>query len=167
MNEASVPRLWRWAGRALLLLGGLAIALLAAEAVLRVFNPLHMRLQGDRILLPRNERRILKNTVSSRLPPEIVYSRNSLGLRGPESPRDFGSALTVIAVGGSTTESRYQSDGKTWPDLVAGILAPHFRDLWVNNAGLDGHSTYGHLLLLDQYLLSLHPSVLAFRLTIY
>lgn len=146
----------------LALLAGTVVALLLAEGFLRVFNPLGLRLRGDRIELPRNQRQVLRNPRNPRLPATIVYSRNSLGLRGPEPPAPFASALTVIAVGGSTTESRYQSEGETWPDLTGRALAAHFRDLWVNNAGLDGHSTFGHRLLLEQYLLPLRPAVLLF-----
>lgn len=150
------------AGRLLALLVGILAALLLAEVFLRLYNPVGTRLLGDRIVLPRNQRQILHNTVNPRLPETIVLSRNSLGLRGPEPPASFATALTVIAVGGSTTESRYQSDGDTWPERTGRALAPHFRDLWINNAGLDGHSTYGHLMLLEQYLVALRPCVLLF-----
>ena len=141
---------------------GCIVALLAAEVFLRLYNPFGLRLWGDRIVLPRNQGQVLRNTANPRLPATILYSRNSLGLRGPEPPASFAFALTVIAVGGSTTESRYQSDGDTWPDLTSRALAAHFRDLWMNNAGLDGHSTYGHLMLLEQHLLPLRPTVLVF-----
>lgn len=152
----------RAAGTLLLLSFGCLVALFAAELFLRFYNPLDLRLWGDRIVLPRNQRQVLRNTANPRLPATILYSRNSLGLRGPEPPASFSSALTVIAVGGSTTESRYQSDGDTWPDRVGRALGPHFRDFWLDNAGLDGHSTFGHLMLLEQYLVPLRPRVLVF-----
>lgn len=152
----------RTAGNLLLLFFGCLVALLGAELFLRLYNPLGPRLWGDRIVLPRNQKQVLRNTVNPRLPPTILYSRNSLGLRGPEPPASFKTALTVVAVGGSTTESRYQSDGDTWPDRVGQALAPHFRDFWLDNAGLDGHSTFGHLLLLEQYLVPLRPRVIVF-----
>jgi lysophospholipase L1-like esterase len=34
--------------------------------------------------------------------------------------------------------------------------------VWVNNAGIDGHSTFGHLELIDQCLAALHPKLLLF-----
>jgi hypothetical protein len=37
-----------------------------------------------------------------------------------------------------------------------------FPRVWIDNAGLDGHSTFGHALLLDQRLLRLAPQVLLF-----
>ncbi len=35
-------------------------------------------------------------------------------------------------------------------------------NLWVNNAGLDGHSTFGHQILLDDYLVKVKPKVILF-----
>jgi lysophospholipase L1-like esterase len=161
-HRSGSPAIRRAAATLLLLLFGCLVALVAAEVFLRVYNPLGQRLWGDRIVLPRNERQVVHNTVNPRLPETIIYSRNSLGFRGPEPPASLASALTVVAVGGSTTESRYQSDGDTWPDRVGQALGPHFRDLWLDNAGLDGHSTFGHLMLLEQYLVPMRPRVLVF-----
>jgi lysophospholipase L1-like esterase len=96
----------------------------------------------------------------------IVVSTNSLGFRGPEPPADFAGALTVVAIGGSTTESLYISDGHTWPELVGQKLSSCFSPLWVNNAGLDGHSTFGHRVLLEQRLARLRPKVALFLIGI-
>ena len=151
-----------WKGNLLLLLGGCLAALLLLEGFLRVYNPLGVRIRGDRIVLPRNFRETMTNNTNSKLEPVIVFSKNSLGFRGPEPPRDFDDHLTVVAVGGSTTECLYLSDGTSWPERLGTELSPYFRRLWVNNAGLDGHSTFGHLLLLDQIVLRLRPKVLVF-----
>ena len=64
----------------------------------------------------------------------------------------------ILTIGGSTTECVYLSDGKTWTDRFAQRLAAVRPDSWVNNAGLDGQSTYGHLVLLRNFVFSLHPS---------
>jgi lysophospholipase L1-like esterase len=146
----------------LLFLGGLGVALAILEAFLRLYNPFGQRLFGDRIVLPTNYRHVMTNELNRKLPKTIVFSKNSLGFRGPEPPPDFADALTVLAVGGSTTESMYVTDGQTWPEVVGRDLAPRFRGLWVNNAGIDGHSTYGHLLLLRQRLVKLRPRVVLF-----
>ena len=151
-----------WRGNVLLLAGGCLAALLLLEAFLRVYNPLGVRIRGDRIVLPRNFRETMTNTANRKLAPVIVFSKNSLGFRGPEPPRDFDRQLTVLAIGGSTTECLYLSDGASWPERLGEALAPHFDHLWVNNAGLDGHSTFGHLLLLDQIVLRLRPKVVVF-----
>lgn len=151
-----------YAGRLLLLLGSLVLAFAGLEVFLRVYNPFGERIRGDTIVLPVNARRVITNSGFPRVDPQIVVTTNSLGFRGPDPPADFVAYLTMIAVGGSTTESLYVSDGKTWPDLLAGELSANLNRLWVNNAGLDGHSTFGHRLLLDQRIVRLKPNVVVF-----
>lgn len=153
-------------GSALLLAGGLTVALGGLEAFLRVVNPFGERIRGDQIVLPVHVHRVIQNTNFPRVDKRIVVSTNSLGFRGPEPPARFDEALTLVAVGGSTTECLYVSDGKTWPDLVGKELADRFRDVWVGNAGLDGHSTFGHGLLVEQRLARLRPKVILFLIGI-
>jgi lysophospholipase L1-like esterase len=155
----------RWRARVgtlALLVASTAAAVLLLEVFLRVVNPFGHRLRGDEIVLPTHTRHVLQNTLSSKLDREIVLTKNGLGFRGPEPPRDAPSWLTVVAIGGSTTECRFLTDGRDWPAVVATELARHFRDVWVNNAGLDGHSTYGHALLLEQRVAALRPKVVLF-----
>lgn len=147
----------------LILLGfGLGVSLLLAEGVLRIFNPFDVRLRGNEILLPRNREYVIQNSKIPKLDPVITHRKNSIGFRGAEPPEDFDRALSLVAVGGSTTEEYYLSDEKTWPALIQKKLANHFNDLWINNAGFDGHSTFGHQMLIDQVLADLHPDVLLF-----
>jgi lysophospholipase L1-like esterase len=157
---AVAPPAWR--GNLLLLVAGCLAALLLLEAFLRLYNPLGVRIRGDRIVLPTHFRETITNTENPKLDPVIVFSKNSLGFRGPEPPRDFDRHLTLLAIGGSTTECLYLTDGASWPERLGEALAPRFDRLWVNNAGLDGHSTFGHLLLLDQIVLRLRPKVVLF-----
>jgi len=138
------------------------LSLLLAEGVLRVHNPFPRRVRGDQIVLGRNIRFTYSGPGSEKLDSEIVYSLNSLGLRGPEPPADLGSYTSIIAVGGSTTECRYLSDDKTWPERLARSLGKSSAKVWVNNAGLDGHSTFGHAILLQDYVLPLKPNLVLF-----
>jgi lysophospholipase L1-like esterase len=62
-------------------------------------------------------------------------------------------------LGGSTTECYYLSDGKTWPDRLGAELKTWFPRAWVNNAGMDGQSTFGHIKLFEQHIADLHPKV--------
>lgn len=145
----------------------LAISLVAGlglmEAGLRLWSPVEMRVKGgDSINLPYFKRYRIENSGNPKLDPVITTSRNSLGFRGAEPPAAFEQALSVVAVGGSTTESFYVSDGGTWPELVGKSLAPGFDRLWVNNAGLMGHSTFGHLVLMRQHVVPLKPKVALF-----
>ncbi len=149
-------------GTAALFLFGAGLSLVAAEIVLRAVNPLGARLQGDRIVLQRNFTQTITNEKNRRLDPVIHFSRNSLGFRGPEPPADFADRLTILVLGGSTTECWYLSDGKDWPAALARSLLPRFPEAWVNNAGMEGHSTFGHLRLLEQWVVKLKPRLALF-----
>ena len=153
------------------------MVLLLMELALRIYNPFHFRLKGDKILLPINERETIINRINRKLDPVIVNTRNSLGFRGPEMPkdgavndrglrdrglRDGANEFTVIAIGGSTTECHFLSDDRTWPYLLGEVLADSVPGCWLNNAGLDGQSTFGHIVLLNDHVKKLHPSVVVF-----
>ena len=141
----------------LLALGfGTALALIVGEVFLRIYNPIPMPLRGKRIVLPVNKRFVMR-TDGGKVDELIKWTMNSHGFRGPPPPPDFDKQLTFIAVGGSTTECRFLSDGKDWPAQLAARLSEHFDGVWVNNAGLDGHSTFGHKVLLDQVILGMKP----------
>jgi lysophospholipase L1-like esterase len=139
-----------------------AIALALLEVGLRIYNPLPFRVSGDRIVLPVHQRYTFHNDGATKLDAVIHHTKNSLGFRGPEPPADFRRRLTLLTIGGSTTECLFLSDGKTWTDVLARRLARGWPGIWVNNAGLDGQSTYGHLILLRDFVVLLHPSVAVF-----
>jgi lysophospholipase L1-like esterase len=65
-------------------------------------------------------------------------------------------------VGGSTTECFDLAEDKTWPQALARKLMPDFQQLWLNNAGMSGNSTYGHYILMQDYLVKLKPKVVLF-----
>ena len=141
---------------------GLLLGTGVLEVTLRVHNPFETRVIGDKIVLPANRTYEYKNDLSEKLDRKITHIKNSLGFRGDEPPVDFNFALTVVTVGGSTTESIYISDGETWSDTLSLRLAESFRDTWLNNAGLDGHSTYGHLILMKDHVKVLRPDITIF-----
>jgi lysophospholipase L1-like esterase len=138
------------------------IILLAMELALRLYNPFHFRIRGQKILLPVSQRVVIDNRINPKLDPVVVNTRNSLGFRGPEPPADWKSHFTVITVGGSTTECHFLNDDRTWPFLLGKQLQDSFPRIWLNNAGLDGHSSFGHLVLLNDYLKQLRPRMLLF-----
>ncbi len=172
------------------------IVFILLEVGLRIYNPFHLRLKGDKIVLPVNQQITITNKINPRLDPVIVNTRNSLGLRGPELPAgeagkrgavaagagegrvvasgseagrpvadkpDAGAALLkIITIGGSTTECHFLNDDRTWPYLLGKKISDSFCCSWLNNAGLDGHSTYGHIVLLNGHIKRLHPSVVVF-----
>jgi len=150
----------------LLLLAGIIIAFGIVEAVLRIYNPFEFRVKGDKIILPVNKKYIFKNDKIKKFDKIIVHKKNSLGFRGKEPPKDFKDYLTIITIGGSTTECFYLSEGKTWPDLLGEKLSKVFKNVWINNAGLDGQSTFGHIVLMEDYIIKLRPKIVLFLIGI-
>jgi lysophospholipase L1-like esterase len=152
----------RWRRRMIYGVYLFVMTLLLMELALRIYNPFHFRLKGDKILLPIDQRETIVNQINPKLDPVIVNTRNSLGFRGPEPPKDWGRELTVITIGGSTTECHFLNDSCTWPYLLGKRLADSFPSGWLNNAGLDGQSTYGHIVMLNDHVKKLRPSVVIF-----
>ena len=135
---------------------------LLLEIALRIYNPYSFRIKGEKIILPKSQRSTIVNNINPRLDSLIANTRNSIGLRGPEPPSDIKNYLSIITVGGSTTECRFLDDQLTWPHLLQEKLQAAYKKTWLNNAGLDGHSTFGHSILLNDYLLKLRPDVIIF-----
>ena len=75
--------------------------------------------------------------------PTVTYTRDKNGLRG--SCKD-NKDINILTIGGSTTDQRYISDGKTYQDLLQVQLSQKFGEqICISNAGVDGHTTFGHL----------------------
>ncbi|MFC1517412.1 SGNH/GDSL hydrolase family protein [Candidatus Margulisiibacteriota bacterium] len=135
------------------------LAVLVLELVLKIHNPFDPRIKGDKIILPVNRTYNIEDVHTKE---KILHKKNSLGFRGPEPTKNMKEKLTIIAVGGSTTECFYLDDTKTWPFLLGNKLQKRFQGLWLNNAGLDGHSSFGHLVLMEDYIVKLKPKVVYF-----
>ena len=157
MNLSRIAR--RLAVNLAVLAAGLVAALVLLEILLRIHNPFFSRIRGEHIVLTVNRTIHFKNNTIRGLEPDITFTRNSIGLRGPDPPRDFDKHLTLVTIGGSTTLCMWITDEKTWPALLGRRLARSFRDLWLDNAGMEGHSTFGHLALVKDYIVPLHPKV--------
>jgi lysophospholipase L1-like esterase len=163
IRSLGTPSVLHVGRKSLVSLGTLLACVLAIEAGLRVWAPSALRMHSTQILLPTNvtvENRW--NYDSDKLRDRIVVRRNSLGFRGPDPPLDFAGALSIVTVGGSTTECIFLTEGTTWTDALAAELRAEFHDVWVNNAGIDGRSTFGHAALLEQHLAKLRPKVALF-----
>jgi lysophospholipase L1-like esterase len=147
----------------LVLLLSLALVLGLCELSLRVYNPLGFRIKGNKIILPINKKEIIHHEGGlGKLDKVVVHQSNSLGFRGPEPPADFARDLTIVTVGGSTTECFDLAGDKTWSHVLGVDLQRHFNRLWLNNAGLSGNSTFGHYILMQDYLVKLKPKVVIF-----
>jgi lysophospholipase L1-like esterase len=147
----------------LVLLISFILVLGLCELALRIYNPLGFRIKGDKIILPINKKEIIHHEYGlGKLDRVVVQQRNSLGFRGPGPPADFSRDLTIVTVGGSTTECFDLAEDKTWPHDLGVELQRRFHHLWLNNAGLSGNSTFGHYILMQDYLVKLQPKVVIF-----
>lgn len=134
----------------------------ALEIILRIYNPFAYRIKGEKLILPANQVYYYRNDKMGMLDKEIRVDYNSLGLQGPEKPAGFDSCLSIVTVGGSTTACMYISTPNTWPSLLSNELSRSFSNVWLNNAGRDGHSSFGHMFMLKDHLLKLKPKVIVF-----
>lgn len=144
------------------LLIGIVLSFVLLETLLRIWPPFEIRVKRNRIILPVNRSYRIENKRIEKLDGEIIHTKNSLGFRGAEPPNNFSEFLTIIAVGGSTTECFIVSDGKTWIDILGKYLKNVFNKVWINNAGLDGHTTFGHLVLMEDYICRMRPKIVLF-----
>lgn len=146
--------------------GGLLVGLILFETALRFHNPFTLRIKGDKIVLQTNYKFIIKNKTPGKLEERITVSWNSLGFRGEDPPVDLEKHLSIVVVGGSTTEDSSLSDDKTWVSSMDRELPEKQPEIWVNNAGFMGHTTRAHRLLLDDYLAQLKPDVIVYLIGI-
>src|SRR5262245_42336307 len=114
----------------LALLIGCVGAILLMEVFLRIYNPMESTVKAERIVLVVNEQYVRQNHTIRKLDRTIVHTKNSLGFRGKEPPHEFSKYLTLLTIGGSTTECKYLSDGKTWTDILGQNLEKDFDPVW-------------------------------------
>ena len=81
----------------------------------------------------------VKKLYSSQKPVKVVYKRDELGYRSRDQ---ISNKPIVLTIGGSTTNQRYVSEGETFQD----ILDLKLKKFDFVNGGVDGQSSYGHLL---------------------
>lgn len=139
--------------RALLALGlGLAAALGCAELALRRVLDLH----AYRVWRPGLETVFRPSPgVMSGISGPSLFRISSLGFRAEERPP--APELSLLALGGSTTECLYLDQREAWPALLeARLAAATGRRLWVANAGRSGRTTRDHVVQV-RHLLSQPP----------
>lgn len=74
---------------------------------------------------------------------EVNYSRDEFGLR--DNCQD-PSHIRILTVGGSTTDLKYVSLNDTYQIVLEKLISSYAgQEVCVSNAGIDGHSTYGHI----------------------
>ncbi|MDA7544529.1 SGNH/GDSL hydrolase family protein [Alphaproteobacteria bacterium] len=77
------------------------------------------------------------------------YKRNEYGLRDVcENPGE----IDILTIGGSTTDQRYVPFDSSYQSILEKQLITHVDDFGcVSNAGVDGHSTWGHLFSFEHW----------------
>ena len=130
------------APRALLVLGGLGLALLLVEGILRIIPPL-----GPEFILAGTTQsinnRVFQDDVTLRvvLAPNVSidgFSTNALGIRGPKMAPKTAGVSRVLAVGDSFTLGMQVSDEETFVAQLNQKLGPQIE---VYNAGVPGFGT--------------------------
>jgi lysophospholipase L1-like esterase len=143
----------RWLRRILALAAGFCLALTAAE--------LALRLSADELGAYRIWRPGLETVFRPR--PGVMagvggpsrFRVSSLGFRARERAGEPG--LSLLALGGSTTECLYLDQEEAWPALLERSLAcATGRSVWVANGGKSGRRTRDHELQL-RFLLGQFP----------
>ena len=71
-----------------------------------------------------------------------VYERDCFGFRGSFNNV---SDIDILTIGGSTTDQRYITEGKTWQDVLSIQFADRGKAIAIANAGVDGQTSYGHV----------------------
>ena len=149
---------------------GLILGICLTEILLRIDRPAisMIDIEKSKQGFAGNKRQIIvRNLVNTGLSnpklDTIIYrSINNIKFRGPDLPLNSANLYKVFAIGGSTTICEYLSDGEDWPNILGKDLVKVDSSIWVNNAGLDGQSTFGHIKTLKEVVLPLHPQMILF-----
>ena len=104
---------------------------------------------------------LVYNVNLSGVSPLIHHTTNKLGFRGDPFPKNIEEYNFILTIGGSTTLCFYLDDTKTWPTLLQKKLRESSDpSVLVQNAGLDGHSTRGHLLVMQYVVPKVKPNTI-------
>src|ERR1051326_3162019 len=140
-----------------LLIGSVVVALGLLEVLSHLLAPGNP-FNSTFALYPHSKR--LLNVTKQGRTQTISVSTNRWGLRGEEPPSDWNAYQTIVTVGGSTTQCYYLDDHQTWSYKLEENLKRSNPRVWVGNAGLDGHTTFGHLELEHQVISRIRPKAI-------
>jgi lysophospholipase L1-like esterase len=96
----------------------------------------------------------------------VRYSRDRWGLRGSHGEP---SEINILTIGGSTTDELYSDDTETWSARLQDRFTRAGIPAIVGNAGINGHSTIGHIYSMESWLSripQLKPKVILYYLGI-
>lgn len=119
--------------------------LLISELYLK--NESNKWLDAQSIGVIRN-RSVVYSTNFYEVEGSIIYNRDEYGLRDDCDPEE----INILTIGGSTTDQRYIEFNETFQEILEYNLSENLnRKICVSNAGVDGHSTYAHLISFDSW----------------
>ncbi len=147
-------KIGKWGSRIALLAVTTILCVVVCEWAIRLASP--MPVFGPIFDLRPYKKMVLNINLRGVSSPGI-HSSNRWGMRGDDPPTDWKNWRTVITIGGSTTQCFHLDDHKTWPYLLQQKLRIKEPKTWVGNAGLDGHSTRAHVMMMDQVIARIHP----------
>ena len=135
--------------RPLLTIYAIYLSLFVAELLARVFIPA----PASPALWPPGSKWVIKIDPAAYAGVSGIkkFTVNEVGLRGPSLPQQNGVyKYKIVAVGGSTTVCAKLDDSEEWPHLLMQALnrQQNHPPVWVANAGVSGHTTVHHLMLL-------------------
>jgi lysophospholipase L1-like esterase len=143
-RAATRPQIYRW----LLTAASLLLMLGVAEITLQWLSP-----DTYHVWPPRLESRFEPLAdVMPGVEGVSLFSINDIGLRGRNPGAD--DRLSMLAIGGSTTECLYLDDREAWPRLLEEKLNARTSRVktWIGNAGRSGHTTRNHVLQAEKML---------------
>lgn len=145
-------------------IGVFLVCLVVLEFTLKIISP--SIFHSDLKLIPNQKMRI--NVELDGVSPVIYHSTNKWGFRGDEIPDNPDDYYFILAIGGSTTQCFYLDDKNTWPHLLQGFLKQSLgkEEIIVQNAGIDGHSSRGHILMMKYVVPKVKPDMIVFLMGI-
>jgi len=131
---------------------GIVLSLVILEILFRVFDPFSFIIKGQEIVLQKNI--TTKTTFGN---TTVVKNINSLGFIGDELSPANDVLTKFVTIGGSTTACDALQLSDTWPEQLKERLKASSDNIWLNNAGFSGHSTYGHNILFRDHVSKISP----------
>lgn len=113
----------------------LAVLLALALAGELVFGEWIAASPLGRLAVPRNVRVTISAAPLYPGGGEFLYRRDAMGFRGPGIDP---ARISILTIGGSTTNQLYLPDEATWQAVLEGSLRQTGHDAVVANAGVDG-----------------------------
>lgn len=92
----------------------------------------------------------------------ITIHYNNIGLRGPDFDSGDSGCYRIITIGGSTTACSLLSDGKDWTSLLGRYLNAGDNRIWINNGGVDGMTTLGSTIRMNNLIRRVKPDLFIF-----